>query len=92
MIKKLMNNLFFSCQHATELVEKREFVSLSLMEKVRFKGHMLMCRACRSYEKQSALMEKMFHHSFNSTENRQNAPKMDDSAKNKILEKLKKVR
>lgn len=89
MIKKLMNWLFFSCQHATEFVEKREFVSLSLMEKIRFKGHVTMCKACRSYERQSALLEKMIHYITNLSISKQETLKMDDIIKAKILVKLK---
>ncbi len=89
MIKKLIGHIFFSCKHATELVEKKQFVKLSLLEKVRFKGHMLICSACRSYEKQSALMEKMFHRINNSSIPEQEIPKMNDTAKTRILEILK---
>ena len=92
MIKKLMNWLFFSCQHATELVEKREFVSLSLLEKIRFKCHTLLCTACRSYEKQSVLIEKMVHRMTNSSISKQETPKMDAAARAKILEKLKEAK
>ncbi|MFT6795609.1 MAG: hypothetical protein ACJART_000744 [Maribacter sp.] len=89
MMKKIMNWLLFSCQHATELVEKQEFVSLSLMEKIRFKGHTLVCAACRSYENQSVLIEKMLHDMTNSSITKQETAKMDVTSKSRILKKLK---
>lgn len=87
-----MNWLLFSCQQATELVEKREFVSLSLIESIRFKAHILVCSACRSYKKQSDLIGKMVHRMANSAISEQKALKMDTTAKAKIVQKLKEVK
>lgn len=83
-----MNWLFFSCQHVTELVEKKQFVPLSLMERIKFKGHILICNACRSYERQSALLEDMFYQMTDSSVPEKQMHVMDNKTKVKILKKL----
>lgn len=42
-----------SCLKATELIEKRFMVKLSLTDKIRLKMHTSVCKACKNYEKQS---------------------------------------
>lgn len=89
MINKIMNKLFFSCQHATELVEKKNIVPLSLLEKIRFNAHMMICSACRSYQRQSVLLEKMFHRLNDTMPLEENVPKMDATSKTTVLDKLR---
>lgn len=91
-MNKIMNFLFFSCQHATELVEKKEIVSLTLIEKIRFRTHLTMCSACRSYERQSALLEEMFGRAISWYIPKNEDEKLDASSKAKILDELRKVR
>ena len=59
---KLMNKLMLSCKKATELIEKRSFVNLSFAEKVQLKMHVGVCSACRSYEKQSQVIDQSLKH------------------------------
>jgi predicted anti-sigma-YlaC factor YlaD len=53
-----MQILFLSCLKATELVEKRLHVKLSLADRLRLKLHLTMCSACANYEKQSLTIEQ----------------------------------
>ena len=57
-MKSLLNILLLSCKKATELIEKREITPLSKKEKLQLRIHTSMCKACRSYEKQSDTLEK----------------------------------
>lgn len=50
-----------------------------------------MCNACRSFERQSALLEKMFERVIDKTLSRNEPVELDKSSKAKILEELKKV-
>lgn len=59
MMKKIMHTLFLSCLKATELIEKNFHVQLSFSERMQLKAHKMMCDACRNYEKQSILIEKV---------------------------------
>jgi predicted anti-sigma-YlaC factor YlaD len=84
-MKKLMHILFLSCLKATELIEKKLSFRLSAKEKIQLKAHKMMCSACRNYEKQSVLIEKVM-------ENREELKeyKLDlEQFKVSLIEKLK---
>lgn len=87
MLKKLMNALILSCKKATELVEKKQVTGLSFFEGFRLSTHLLLCRACRSYEKQSLLLDKIFERMFGSP--KEEMQQFDQTAKEKILERIK---
>jgi hypothetical protein len=57
-MKKIMHFFFLSCFKATELIEKKIHLKLSVKEKIQLKTHKMMCAACTKYEKQSILLEK----------------------------------
>jgi len=57
MAGKLMHKLFLSCLKATELIEKKLQVKLSLKEKLQLTMHKMMCDACSAYDKQSLLLD-----------------------------------
>ncbi|MCF6367065.1 MAG: hypothetical protein L3J35_12820 [Bacteroidales bacterium] len=57
-MKKLMHFLFLSCLKATELIEKKLHIKLSLKEKLRLNVHKSMCNVCRRYDKQSKIMDE----------------------------------
>jgi hypothetical protein len=54
-----------SCKRATELIEKKSILGLSLKENVQLKVHTKVCDACSQYQKQSkeidTLLEKHIH-------------------------------
>ncbi len=79
----------YSCQEATELIERRAVVPLSLEQRIKLRAHISMCSACQSYERQSLLMEKIIQRLINSPESKEKPIKMKDTTKAKILEKLK---
>ena len=65
MKNKIMHFLFLSCLKATELIEKKFHFKLSLTEKIQLEMHKMMCNACKTYEKQSGIIEeglKGHHH------------------------------
>jgi hypothetical protein len=57
-MKKIMHILFLSCLRATELIEKKLNLKLSVKEKIQLRTHKMMCNACSNYEKQSVFIEK----------------------------------
>jgi hypothetical protein len=57
-MKKMMNILMLSCKKATELIEKKWVVKLSPIEKIQLTVHTSVCNACKTYEKQSEIIEK----------------------------------
>ena len=57
-MKKLMHLLFLSCLKATELIEKKLHINLSVKEKTQLRMHKSMCNACRRYGKHSAFIDE----------------------------------
>lgn len=53
-----MHVLFLSCLKATELIEKKFHFKLTLTEKIQLELHKMMCDACKTYEKQSSIIEE----------------------------------
>ena len=53
-----MHFLFLSCLKATELIEKKFHFKLSFTEKIQLELHKMMCDACKTYEKQSGIIEE----------------------------------
>jgi hypothetical protein len=65
MKNKIMHFLLLSCLKATELIEKKFHFKLSFAEKIQLELHKMMCKACKTYEKQSSIIEegiKGHHH------------------------------
>ncbi len=62
----LMNATMLSCIKATELMEQKELMPLSLLQKVQLQMHVAMCSGCRNYMKQTALINKLLNKTFNS--------------------------
>jgi len=55
---KMMNSIMLSCEKATFLVSKREEGKLSPGERIRVAFHLLMCRFCRAFQKQSGFISR----------------------------------
>lgn len=53
---KNQNGIMISCKKATELIEQRENSKIGIVQIVKLKIHLMMCSACKLYEKQSALI------------------------------------
>jgi hypothetical protein len=83
-----MNKLMLSCKKATELIEKKEVVGLSFIEKAQLKLHLSMCKVCASYGKHSKVVDHVLKTKAKSGLGTSSTPKMSDSAKAEILRKL----
>ncbi|MCB9188669.1 MAG: hypothetical protein H6599_05235 [Flavobacteriales bacterium] len=55
----IFNKLEWSCQKATELIDKKLVIKLSFKENLQLKVHKGICDACRTYEKQSRLLQNV---------------------------------
>lgn len=47
------------CQEITELVEKGKTTNLSTMEKISVRTHLLMCKLCRDFRKDSNILDRV---------------------------------
>lgn len=57
MMKNIMHKMFLSCLKATELIERKFQIELSVKEKLQLKIHTMMCDACSNYQKHSEFIE-----------------------------------
>ena len=62
LMKQLIHFFVLSCRKATELIEKKIYFKLSLIEKIQLRLHMSLCDACVKYKKQSWLLHKILKH------------------------------
>jgi hypothetical protein len=46
------------CQEITELVEKEKTTNLSVMERISVRTHLLICKLCRDFRKDSNILDK----------------------------------
>ncbi len=80
----LINKMMLSCVKATELMELKEVVPLSIKKKIQLRMHVAMCSGCRNYMKQTKLINKLLNKNFNSTP----ATPGTDELKTAIIKKL----
>lgn len=59
-----MHFMMISCEKATELVDKRQAVGLSMTERIKLHFHTAMCDACRLYEEQSGKIDALLAKEF----------------------------
>lgn len=85
--KSMRNLLMLSCKKASELIEKRTVVPLTLFEKIRLKAHTQMCDMCSEYEKQSRTIDDGLKKIME--EDIQKIDTLTEEQKKAILDKLK---
>ncbi len=61
MMVKGMNRVMLDCDTATLLITKNEFTSLGCIEKIKLRMHLMGCKYCRRFKKQSALISLQIH-------------------------------
>ncbi|MBR9998462.1 MAG: hypothetical protein KFF73_05790 [Cyclobacteriaceae bacterium] len=83
-----MNVLMLSCKKATELIEKRSVVGLSIRERIQLKMHTSMCSACKAYEGQSQTIDLALDEFTKVKE--QNHITLSAEARSRILKNLEK--
>lgn len=84
-MKKLVHILMLSCRKATELIDKKSVVSLSVREKMMLRMHTGICDACAAYQKQSKLLDNMMHQHFDVSDESQVPRVANDELKQKII-------
>lgn len=76
----------YSCKKATEMVEKKSVVGLSFSESLKLKLHLSICKACKTYQKQSELIDAFITDKTNQEEY---APLIENNElKSSIISKL----
>jgi len=86
---RLMEKIFLSCKEVTELTEKKQLAKLTFKEKFQFNMHLMMCKACKSYQQQSLIMEKMIQKWFKPHKGHITKAHLPESVKADIIRKVK---
>lgn len=59
VLEKIIKKLLYSCEKATYLIEKKASAQpISVLEDIRLKGHLAMCKFCRAYNKKVSIIDK----------------------------------
>lgn len=53
------------CQEITELVEKGKTTNLSAMDKISVRTHLLICKLCRDFRKDSNILDRVLRKALN---------------------------
>ena len=85
---KAMNKIMLSCKKATELVERKHENKLTLKEGFQLSLHLLMCKTCSVYEKQSKLLNKALNQFFKNKGESEKELIKNEQLKEKIISKL----
>ncbi len=83
-----MEKLFLSCKKASELIELKSDTHLSFKNKIQLKMHLMMCKACNAYEKQSVKLNKMLGLHFDANMINVSEIILNEELKEKINSKL----
>lgn len=76
--------VFYNCQQATILIEKKNFTRLKFWESIQLGIHLAGCSLCQLYQKQSALIDSLIGEALG---NKQQEP-LDDVFKRQLQEKI----
>jgi hypothetical protein len=82
---KLLNN----CEETSISIVKSEETSLSFSAWLKMKFHIMFCKCCQNFGKQTKAIDEALYHHFDAEEN-EGAEKAPQELKDKIKEKLKK--
>ncbi len=66
-LKRILPFLLYSCKKVTELINKKEIITLTVKEKIILFYHNTICKTCTHYQKNSATIDHLLKDSFNST-------------------------
>lgn len=83
-MKRVMRWFMISCQKAGQLIEKRLHHQITPAERIELIVHTSLCQACRTYEKQSRVIEKAMLKSHGAK-----AEKAPDKLKQSLHDKFK---
>ncbi|HIP47957.1 MAG TPA: hypothetical protein EYG92_03210 [Lutibacter sp.] len=53
-----MSKIIISCDEATTISDKKQYVEASLWERMKMSYHMLFCKHCRVYDEQNSIITK----------------------------------
>lgn len=85
-----INNLFPTCKEITLLVVKEHEMELSRNEKIKLIFHSSMCKFCKMFRKQSALLNEHIHKAAEQSETEAPKFKLSNASKAQMQSELNK--
>ena len=85
---KLMHTLMLSCRKASELIDKKSVVRLSLRENIQLHLHTSMCAGCKAYQKQSKVLDDLLQKHLRSNDPDDVPQVINNDLKQEIISKL----
>lgn len=83
-----MNILMLSCKKASELIDKKSVVNLSMKEYVMLHMHTAMCDGCKEYQRQSKILDNLLKQHLQKTDETEIPQIINNELKQQIISKL----
>lgn len=90
MLSKIIHFLLMPCSEATLYLEKQKAGQISLWQNWRLKGHLIICKWCRAYNKKIELLDSVLKNKIKASINANFKESEIQDFKNRIKENLKK--
>lgn len=84
----VVQRMLLTCKTASEYIEKRKNNSLTLKERMQLKVHLLICKVCRYYDEQSAIIDKLLQLKSKQQAETKHTDKEIEELKENIIQKL----
>jgi len=81
-----MSKIIISCDEATTISDKKQYVEATLWERMKMSYHMLFCKNCKVYDQQNAIITKAIQK--NLTADSIIDKKLSSEEKSKLQEKI----
>lgn len=89
MLKRTIHFLLLSCSETTLLIERNHADKLPMIQKLRFKGHLSICKWCSAYEKKFNVLDALLSNNLKKEHNQIIHEGDIQDFKNKIKNKIK---
>lgn len=83
-----MNILMLSCKKASELIDKKSVVNLSMKEYVMLYMHTAICDGCKEYQSQSKILDNLLKQHLQKTDETEIPQIINNELKQQIISKL----
>jgi hypothetical protein len=81
-----LKKIQYNCKHATFLIEKKQIAGLTLWERIELRIHLAGCSVCRTFQKQSILINRWLRELFQTAG--QNEGRLDAAFKEELQERI----
>ncbi|WP_316834351.1 hypothetical protein [Pedobacter nutrimenti] len=84
-----LKKILYNCRKATYLIEKQQIGRITLREKMELKIHLTGCSICKTFQRQSILINHMVKNLFKA--DHQTELKLDDKFKNHLQKRIEEI-